>query len=65
MAARLAEGLTAKAIRLEHGTALSTVRTHIRQLLAKFGMSRTTDVIRLLRQGEALWAQAGGKGAQA
>lgn len=65
VAARLADGLTADAIAKEHGTALSTVRTHIRQLLAKFGMSRTTDVIRLLRQGEALWAQAGGKGAQA
>jgi DNA-binding CsgD family transcriptional regulator len=60
VAARLADGATAEGIALEHGTALSTVRTHIRQLLAKFNLSRTTDIIRLLRQGEALWAQAGG-----
>lgn len=61
VAARLADGLTAEAIAPEHGTALSTVRTHIRQVLTKFGMNRMADVIRLLRQGEALWSQAGGQ----
>ncbi|NDY93363.1 helix-turn-helix transcriptional regulator [Ideonella livida] len=56
VAVRVAEGLTAEQIGLQLHTAQSTVRTHIREVLAKLGASRTADVVRLLRQGEALWA---------
>lgn len=57
VAALLAEGLTAQAIGDRLGCALSTVRTHLRRVLAKLGAQRLADAVRLLRQGEALWAQ--------
>jgi DNA-binding CsgD family transcriptional regulator/PAS domain-containing protein len=56
VAARLAEGLTAEQIGQLHGTTEGTVRSQIRQVLAKLGAQRVADVIRMLRQGEALWA---------
>jgi DNA-binding CsgD family transcriptional regulator len=58
VAARLADGLTADQIGVAHGTATSTVRSQVRQVMAKLGAKRTADVVRMLRQGEALWAGA-------
>jgi DNA-binding CsgD family transcriptional regulator len=59
VAARLAEGATAQTIAAEQGTTVYTVRAHVRSLLVKFGVHRTTDVVRMLCQGESLWARAG------
>jgi DNA-binding CsgD family transcriptional regulator len=59
VAVRLADGLSAQEIGQSHGTAEATVRSQIRQVLLKLGAQRSVDVVRLLRQGEALWAQAG------
>ncbi len=59
VAARLADGLTAEQIAQAHGVALPTVRTQIRQVITKLGADRAGDVVRLLRQGEALWSTAG------
>jgi DNA-binding CsgD family transcriptional regulator len=56
VAVRLAEGLTAEQIGQQLHTSESTVRTHVRQVLAKLGAGRVADVVRLLRQGEALWS---------
>lgn len=58
VAVLLAEGLTAAQIGLRLGVALSTVRTHLRQVLGRLGANRQADAVRLLRQGEALWASA-------
>ena len=41
------------------GTSLATVRTHIRDVLARLGTRRVAEVVRMLRQGESLWATAG------
>jgi DNA-binding CsgD family transcriptional regulator len=62
VAVLLADGLTAAEVAQQLGCALATVRTHIRQVLGKLGSRRLADAVRLLRQGEALWAQAGGQG---
>ena len=59
---RLAEGLTAEQIGALHHTSESTVRSHIRQVLSKLGAQRVTDVVRMLRQGEAMWARGPGSG---
>lgn len=59
VAARMADGMTAAQIGLAHGTSIATVRSQIRQVITKLGASRATDVVRLLRQGEALWSTAG------
>lgn len=59
VAARLAEGATVDTLAAEQGISVNTVRTHVRNLLHKFGVNRVTDVVRLLRQGEALWSAAG------
>jgi DNA-binding CsgD family transcriptional regulator len=59
VAARLADGLTAAQIGLAHGTTITTVRSQMRQVITKLGATRATDVVRLLRQGEALWSTAG------
>ena len=62
VAVRLADGLSAQEIGQSHGTAQATVRSQIRQILLKLGAQRSVDVVRLLRQGEALWARAGSTG---
>lgn len=63
VAARLGEGHTLEAIASLHGIGLTTVRTHVRHLLAKFGVDRRSEIVRLLRQGEALWSgRASGAG---
>ncbi|RTL24261.1 MAG: LuxR family transcriptional regulator [Burkholderiales bacterium] len=56
VACLLAEGLSAPAIAAQLGCAQATVRTHLRQVLFKLGAKRLADAVRLLRQGEALWA---------
>lgn len=59
VAARMADGQTAAQIGQAHGTTINTVRSQVRQVITKLGASRATDVVRLLRQGEALWSTAG------
>lgn len=59
VAVQLADGLMAKEISLQNGTAISTVRSQISQIIAKLGTRRTTDVVRILRRGEVLWSTAG------
>jgi DNA-binding CsgD family transcriptional regulator len=56
VAARLAEGMTAEQIGQAHGTTLATVRTQIKRVLAKLGVARAVDVVRMLKQGGPLWA---------
>jgi DNA-binding CsgD family transcriptional regulator len=59
VAAGLGNGYTAAQIGEQLGTSEATIRTQTRQVLAKLAVPRTVDVVRLLRQGEALWASAG------
>ena len=59
IAVGLAEGLTAGRLALVHGVAVATVRSQIAQVISKLGAARTVDVVRMLRQGEALWSRAG------
>lgn len=59
VAALLADGLTAPEIARANRSKEPTVRTQIRKILAKLRARRIADAVRLLRQGEALWAQAG------
>jgi DNA-binding CsgD family transcriptional regulator len=56
VASMLAEGMEPAAIAERLNIRLSTVRTHVREVLAALGQKRITDVVRVLRQGEALWA---------
>jgi len=58
VAARLADGLTAQQIALAHGTSVATVRSHVRSVLRRLGARRVADVVRMLRQGQPLWARA-------
>jgi len=58
VATLIAEGVTADVMAARLGCAESTVRTHIRNVLGKLGARRVVDAVRLLRQGEALWAAA-------
>ncbi len=62
VAALLGEGLEPAAIAERLNVRLSTVRTHVRQVLAALGQRRVTDVVRVLQQGQALWHGAGGPG---
>lgn len=57
VAARLGDGATPQQIADEGGTSITTVRTHIRSVLMHFGLSKVTQLVSVLRQGEALWAQ--------
>jgi DNA-binding NarL/FixJ family response regulator len=59
VASHMAAGLTAEEISQNNCTAVSTVRSQISQVISKLGARRTTDVVRMLRQGEALWSIAG------
>lgn len=58
VAARIAEGLTPEAISQECGTSVRTIRSQLSNVLAKLGVSRQADIVRVLRQGEALWSLA-------
>jgi DNA-binding CsgD family transcriptional regulator len=58
VAARLAAGATPQQIASETGTALSTVRTHLHAVLARVGVQRATELVRVLNDGHALWAGA-------
>jgi DNA-binding CsgD family transcriptional regulator len=64
VASHMAAGLTAEEISQNNFTAVSTVRSQISQVISKLGAKRTTDVVRMLRQGEALWSTAGQSVAQ-
>jgi DNA-binding CsgD family transcriptional regulator len=59
VAVKLAAGLTPEAVSIDNGTAISTVRSQISQIITKLGAQRTSEVVRILRQGEALWSCAG------
>ena len=59
VATRLCDGLTAAEIGDQFGTSEATVRSQIREVLNKLVVPRTVDVVRVLRQGEALWSKAG------
>lgn len=56
VAMALGEGHTPQQIAQAAGLSLSTVRAHIRQVLARLGARRVADVVNLLHSGEALWA---------
>lgn len=58
VASLLADGHSAPEIASSLGCALSTVRSHLREVLHKLGARRLTDAVRLLRQGDLLWAGA-------
>ncbi len=62
VAALLGEGLEPAAIAQRLNVQLSTVRSHVRKVLMAMGQKRMTDAVRLLRQGEALWAMPPGGG---
>lgn len=55
VAVLLANALSAKEIARQLDCAISTVRTHTRQVLGKLGATRVTDAVRMLKQGDALW----------
>jgi DNA-binding CsgD family transcriptional regulator/PAS domain-containing protein len=59
VAVLLADGLTITAIGARLGIAPTTVRTHLRAVVQRLGARRTADAVRLLRDAEVLWAQAG------
>lgn len=56
VAALLAEGLELAAIGERLNVRVTTVRTHVRSVLEALGQKRMTDVVRLLRDGQMLWA---------
>jgi DNA-binding CsgD family transcriptional regulator len=58
VAVLIADGITADEIAAQLGCGVPTVRTHIANVMVKIGAKRMSDAIRLLRQGEALWASA-------
>ena len=58
VAVHLAKGLTAEQVSQTIGTGIRTVRSQMSQVIAKLGVERTTDVVRILNQGEALWSTA-------
>ena len=60
VATLLASGLTPEAICEKMGIGIQTVRTHNKNLLSKFGVNRTTDMVRLIIQGEPLWSSKAG-----
>lgn len=59
VAVLLADGLTIAAIGSQLGIGPATVRTHLRAVVQRLGARRMADALRLLRDAEALWAQAG------
>lgn len=58
VATQIAEGLTPDAIATANGIRISTVRSQISAVIAKIGVQRQVDIVRVLRQGEALWSLA-------
>jgi DNA-binding CsgD family transcriptional regulator len=56
VAALLGEGVQPADIAERLHVGVSTVRSHVREVLAALGQHRMADVVRVLRQGEALWA---------
>jgi DNA-binding CsgD family transcriptional regulator len=58
IAGGLSEGRTAAELAARHGVAVPTVRRQIAEVITKLGADRAVDVVRMLRQGEALWSTA-------
>lgn len=56
VATLLGEGLEPQAIAERLNVKLTTVRTHVRRVLERLGQRRMTDAVRVLREGQALWA---------
>jgi DNA-binding CsgD family transcriptional regulator len=65
VAALLGEGVQPADIAERLHVGVSTVRSHVREVLAALGQHRMADVVRVLRQGEALWAAPRGTPAPA
>jgi DNA-binding CsgD family transcriptional regulator len=59
VAALLGEGLDPQGVATRLNVKLTTVRTHIRSVLARMGQKRVVDAVRVLREGQMLWAVAG------
>lgn len=59
VAVLLADGRSGPEMAASLACSLATVRSHLRAVLTRIGARRSADAVRLLRQGEALWAQAG------
>lgn len=57
VATLVADGLDAGQMATRLQVQISTIRTHLRQVFAKIGAQRMADAVRLLHQGDALWAQ--------
>jgi DNA-binding CsgD family transcriptional regulator len=57
VATLVADGLDAGQMATRLQVQVSTIRTHLRQVFAKIGAQRMADAVRLLHQGDALWAQ--------
>ena len=57
--------MTAEQIGQAHGTTLATVRTQIQSVLAKLGVARAVDVVRMLKQGGPLWAATSSRASDA
>lgn len=57
VAIHIAEGMVPDDIATKNGTRVSTVRSQLSNVLAKLGVARQADVVRVLLQGEALWAK--------
>ena len=55
VATQLADGLTGERIAAVNGTSQATVRSHVRGVLRRLGAQRTSDAVRMLRQGQVLW----------
>jgi len=58
VAVLLAEGQSAPEIAAQLGCSEATVRSHLRQVMLKLGARRLADAVRVLHQGDALWARA-------
>jgi DNA-binding CsgD family transcriptional regulator len=60
VAAQIAEGMEPDKIAEANGTRVCTVRSQLSKVLAKLGVMRQAEVVRILRQGEALWSKVPG-----
>ncbi len=58
VATLLGEGMEPATIAERLNVRVTTVRTHLRRVLAALGQKRMVDVVRVLREGQALWAVA-------
>ena len=59
VATLLGDGLEPAAIAERLNVRVTTVRTHVRRVLAAMGQTRMVDAVRVLREGQALWTAVG------